>query len=186
MNTPFRTPWDKPSPPGYGAAIEAATNIAAPLLAGFSITTIGVVSADSDKFRWPSIALLLLTLAAILLVASLQLGFHARMHLYSKADLAAWWGEETDLEQLKEEQVADMESWRRIKGLARVAYNAGIVFLAVGISAALVPRSEEDSVNAALRWAACGLGLTAAALEFANGVVNPIASRVFRKSGSGN
>ncbi|MGW1022671.1 hypothetical protein ACWD4J_02975 [Streptomyces sp. NPDC002577] len=53
----------------YARAKDTVTTIAAPLLASGGLGLIGVVAAGEDKFRWPGQALLLVTLAAILLVS---------------------------------------------------------------------------------------------------------------------
>lgn len=118
--------WRKPSPLGFGAAVDAVTNVAAPLLAGFGVAAIGVVSADTDKFRWPGLVLLSLTLAALLFVTCVQFGFHARRHLYSFADIAAWWSEDELREHrdlLREEQNADFHLWNRWRAWAYAAYS---------------------------------------------------------------
>jgi len=159
--------WRKPAPLGYSPALDAATNIAAPLLAGFSITVIAAVAAGSDSFRWPGPVLLSLTVAAVLLVASVQFGFHARQHLYSAADVAAWWTAE-DLAQpgrtdrLQREQHADYATWEQWSTKARMAYNTGIVILAVGVALMLAPPHSADRAQAAFRWTAAAVAATAA------------------------
>nr|BBJ47512.1 hypothetical protein SAVMC3_01410 [Streptomyces avermitilis] len=127
--------WRKPSPLGLGVAVDAVTNVAAPLLAGFAIATIGVVGADGGHFRWPGPVLLCLTLSALLFVTCVQFGFHARRHLYSFADISAWWSDEEmrdhrDL--LREEQNADFQLWNRWRGRAYTAYSGGMVMLWLG------------------------------------------------------
>jgi hypothetical protein len=67
--------WSVPSPYGAPAAVDSLSTIAAPLLGGFSITLVGVVVQASEKFRFSSIALLLLTVAAVLLLLCVQCGF---------------------------------------------------------------------------------------------------------------
>jgi hypothetical protein len=131
-------------------------NVAAPLLAGFSITAIAAVAASSDKFRWPGAALLTLTLAAVLLVASLQFGFNARQHLYSAADVVAWWAQEDMAqpgrsERLQREQHKDYISWGRWSSKARMAYNAGITVLAAGVAVVLAPPYQVHHSEALLR-----------------------------------
>jgi hypothetical protein len=164
--------WKKPAPLGYGAALDAMANIAAPLLAGFSITAIAAVAADSDKFRWPGAALLTLTLAVLLLVASLQFGFHARRYLYSGADVAAWWSPE-DLaepgrsERLERDQHNDFDRWARESSKARGTYNAGIAVLAVGLALVLAPPHSAGSAQAILRWIAAAVAFAGAFGELA-------------------
>jgi hypothetical protein len=159
--------WKKPVPLGYGQAIDAMTNVAAPLLAGFSITVIAAVAAASDKFRWPGAALCALALAVVLLVASLQFGFTARQHLYSAADVAAWWSQE-DLaqplrsERLQGEQHIDYTSWRQWSFKAIIAYNAGITALAIGVALVLVPPPSVHHFEAVLRWIAAAVAVAGA------------------------
>jgi len=151
-------------------------NVAAPLLAGFSITVIAAVAASSDKFRWPGAALLTLTLATVLLVASLQFGFTARQHLYSAADVAAWWAQE-DLDQpgrserLQREQHRDYTTWERWSSKARMAYNAGITVLAVGVALVLAPPHSAHHSEAVLRWIAAAAAAAGALGEIVWGAV---------------
>jgi hypothetical protein len=147
-------------------------NVAAPLLAGFSITAIATVAASSDRFRWPGAALLILTLATILLVTSLQFGFHARQHLYSAADVAAWWTQE-DLaepgrpERLQREQHRDYAHWERWSAKARITYDAGITVLAVGLALVLAPPHSAEQSQAVFRWIASALAAAGALGELA-------------------
>jgi hypothetical protein len=154
-------------------------NVAAPLLAGFSITAIAAVSASSDKFRWPGAALLALTLAAILLVTSLQFGFRARSYLYSGEDVASWWTrDEMDrrLENLAQTQRDDFELWMRWSARARGAYNLGIVVLAIGIAAVLAPPHSTEQSQAAFRWIAAAFAAVGALGEFCWGTI-PVVNR---------
>jgi hypothetical protein len=157
--------WQKPAPLGYGQAIDTVTTIAAPLLAGFSVATIGVIASSSDKFRWPGVTLLMLTAAAILLVTSLQCGFFARQHLYSARDVGDWWPEEdrtpASNERLQREQHEDIQRWRRWVPRARYTYDVGIVTLALGVAAALVPPSDSGA-QVDWRWAAASLAAAGA------------------------
>lgn len=165
----FRPPqWAKPAPPGYGAAADAAHFVAAPLLAAGAIALLGVVAADADKFRTPSVALLMLTLAAVSLIASVQIGFHARALLYSAADVAAWWGED-DLAQrqdrLRRRQREDLELWRGKIFRAVMTYNVGVTLLATGVAFCLAPPATSETGSAVVRWIACGIAGLAALCE---------------------
>jgi hypothetical protein len=135
------------------------------LLAGFSVATIGVVAANSHAFRWSGIALFALTASAILMVASLQFGFHARQHLYSAADIRDWWTaeelNEPRIAHLQREQKEDFRRWLNWSTKSRVAYNTGIVTLALGVAATLVPEPGKG-VQESLRWAAVGLATSGA------------------------
>ena len=164
-----RPAWRKPAPLGYGPALDSMSNVAAPLLAGFSITAIAAVAADSDKFRWPGAALVALTLATMLLVTSLQFGFHARGYLYSGEDLRAWWTDE-ELErrsdELQQTQHDHFGRWQQWGARARLAYNSGIIVLALGIALLLAPPPSAVHAEAALRWIAAALAGIGALGEF--------------------
>jgi hypothetical protein len=116
--------------------------IAAPMLAGFTIALAGVVAQAADKFRWPGVALLLLTISAVLLVTSVQAGF------WSQRPVALW----------------RITFWRIA---AARTYAAGIVVLFLGLSAVLVP----PDISNAWRWAAASIALLAAVGETIWGVV---------------
>jgi hypothetical protein len=61
-------------------AADAMTGVAAPLLAGFTISLIGFVVASPERARWPGLSLLLLTLSALTLLLCVQAGFWARRY----------------------------------------------------------------------------------------------------------
>lgn len=158
---PFIPPdWAKPALLGYGHAADAAHFVAAPLLAAASVTLIGVVGADSDKFRLASITLLVLSMAAVVLVGSVQYGFHARALLYSAADVETWWGRD-DLQRweelLRARQRRHYERWKRKIGRAVTTYNIGVTLLGTGVALCLVPAASASSMSVTARWAACAV-----------------------------
>lgn len=165
MNDPR---WEKPAPLGYAASADAAHFVAAPLLAAGALALLGVVAADHDKFRLPEAAMLVLTLALIALVASIQFGFQARQWLYSAADVTAWWGEQ-DLpereEKLRRDQQADFERWRRHNHRAVTTYNGGVTLLATGVAMCLAPPVNASAAGSVTRWLACALAGLAALAE---------------------
>ena len=163
-----RPRWRRPSPLGYGPSIDAMGNVAAPLLAGFSVATLGIVLTAEQSLRWPGIVIICLTGAAASFVMCLQCGFHARQHLYSPADAADWW-EESDLEarrdDIQAEQEHDYEVWLVWMNRTRRLYNSGIYVLWVGIGVALVPPVRESTSEATSRWAAVGVATAALLTE---------------------
>jgi hypothetical protein len=56
--------WSKPAPLGYGNSIDSVAGVASPLLAGFSLASVIVVSDDARNFRWPGAAILALAVDA--------------------------------------------------------------------------------------------------------------------------
>ncbi|WP_436532073.1 hypothetical protein [Actinoplanes sp. HUAS TT8] len=169
----FRRPgWRKPAPLGYGPAVETATGVAAPLLAGFSIAFLGVVGADADKFRWPSQAMLLSLCAGLSLIMAVQCGFNARQYLYSPADLADWWTEEDRTvpgraERLQEEQRADFALWQQWARRGRIAYNLGIVLFTAATALVIAPPPSAAGGDAAVRWLGTGIAFGVSAGEAA-------------------
>lgn len=70
--------WRKPAPLGYGSAIDSVGSVAAPLLAGFCLATVIIVSDDAANFRWPGAVLLALAIAAVAFVGSVQCAYNSR------------------------------------------------------------------------------------------------------------
>jgi uncharacterized membrane protein YdbT with pleckstrin-like domain len=67
-----------PSPYGAPAAIEMMGSVAAPLLAGFSLTLLILVITNSDAFRWPGLVLVAFAVSAVTLISVVQFTFWAR------------------------------------------------------------------------------------------------------------
>lgn len=151
--------WAKPAPLGYGQAADAAHFVAAPLLASAAVALVGVVGADGEKFRWPGAAVLMLCLAALALVGSIQQSFHARALLYSYDDLESWWGSEDlkDLdEELRRQQRLDYEQWKSKIDRAVGLYNLGVALIGAGLSLCAAPPPGSALDDAVPRWIACG------------------------------
>jgi hypothetical protein len=99
-------PWRRPAPLGNGPAVDAIGNVAAPLLAGFSVSTIGIVLTAESAIRWPGAVFITLTLAAASFIMCVQCNFHARVYFYSPADAADWWSESDFNERREDIQAA--------------------------------------------------------------------------------
>ncbi|MFC8514072.1 hypothetical protein [Streptomyces sp. NPDC057257] len=148
-----------PKPLGLVRANETALFIASPLLSAGAISLIGVVCADSSEFLWAGPALLLLVFAVILLLLSIQLGYHARQWIYSYEDLQNWTAQSDPPLQALERQAEDYKKGRKKLLRAGMVYNAGTVFLAFGIASALVP----DGTDALGVWRLVATGFVATA-----------------------
>ncbi|MGW1030248.1 hypothetical protein ACWD4J_42505 [Streptomyces sp. NPDC002577] len=152
----------------YARANDAVTTVAAPLLASGGVGLIGVVAADEDKFRWPGPALLLVTLAAILLVSCVQWGFRARPCLYSMADVEQLYGGALTAEQRERyahQHAVDHARWQRTTALADASYTAGLIALGLGVALVLAP--PVGGTHAGWRWTAFGAVLLAVVMEAA-------------------
>ena len=85
--------WLLPSPKrGYGtsAAVQSVGSVAAPLLAGFSFTLVGLVLASPDRIRWPGASLVLLTAAGLSHVTAVQCAAWAREWNPTPSELLNW------------------------------------------------------------------------------------------------
>ncbi len=87
-------------------------DVAAPLLAGFSLTAIITLSSDTGHHRWSGATLLAFTMATVTLITALENSKYARE---------------------KSRPVADRERWeRRTRNLYHL-YHFGIVALLLGL-----------------------------------------------------
>ncbi|MFJ8001680.1 hypothetical protein ACIQ7D_32025 [Streptomyces sp. NPDC096310] len=155
----MRLSWRKPAPLNWWAAREAQYTTAAPLLGGASITLLGLVITDRDKFRWPDPALLALALTALFMVVAVVWGVRSRQYLYSRGDVEAWWGPLSEMsanrrEELIRDQRRHYSKWIRLAGRADFCYSSGLLCLATGSSLALAPPAH--AAAPAWRWLAAG------------------------------
>ena len=113
--------------------IESVGNVVLPLLAGFSITALVVVSDDAGNFRLPGPTILALSCAALALIVAVQCAYHARVYLSSK----------------QPDYKKGIHWARRTRGF----YDAGIFSLLLGVALAVFPH-RDTAVQAGFRWAA--------------------------------
>ena len=150
---------------GAMGAVQSVGTIAAPFLAGFSITLVGVIVATKN-FAHGGVAELLLTGAALLMVGSMQFSLWARQHEVSPTFYAEWFPGATEerVEYYKAEQARLARKWRFWSGLTRLAYNAGILLLLAGLLTILLP--PEGITLGTARGAAAGLAAAGLAAEY--------------------
>jgi hypothetical protein len=162
--------WRKPAPLGYGSAIDSLGSVAAPLLAGFSLASVIIVSDDSVNFRWPGAVVLALAIAAVALIGSVQCAYYARQYLWSGAEVSDWWPEmkaDTGLETLlRREQAEAFYRWGGWIRWARTTYDFGIMALLAGLGLGLVPL-HDSGFQSSLRWAAVSVAFVACVGEAA-------------------
>lgn len=113
-------------------------DVAAPLLAGFSLASVITVTAAIDQFRWPGGVVLLLTIAAVAFVGVVR--------------YVTRWGH------------YPIEPTRRRLWLL---YHLGIIALLSGLGLALFPR-HGVGMEENLRRVASGIAFAASAFEFLN------------------
>jgi hypothetical protein len=158
-----------PMPLGYSAALENVGTTAAPLLAGFAFTLIGLVVTSSKALAQPALALLLLVIASLLLIWTVQFAFNARRYYIPPGDYLSL-VQMTPDGMTKDELRREYSSWllkhQKLLDRARATYNAGIVFLLAGVTIVLIPPGRLADVSL--------LRLIAAGFVFAGAVVEAI------------
>ncbi len=135
--------WEIPYPPGALVAVETMGTVAAPLLAGFSITLALFVVQAHGSLHWPNVALVLLVVAALTLLGALQATFWARYYSATPPELAGWWEASLNnpdrLRAVQDEQrilISGQRTWAR---RARLSYNVGLISLLLAFPVVLVP-----------------------------------------------
>jgi hypothetical protein len=160
--------WRKPAPLGYGNAIDSVGSVASPLLAGFSLASVIVVSDDAEKFRWPGAVILALAIAAAALITAVQCAYNARQYLWSSEEVRQWWPdmeEGSDRERLlRAEQSEGFRRWGSWARWTRISYDCGILALLAGLAFALPPEHGTGTQDS-LRWAASGVVFVVCASE---------------------
>jgi hypothetical protein len=99
---------------------------------------IGLIVPDTTKFRWPGVGLLLLALAAVLFVASVQCAFWAKEYAITPGDLDAWYGDMSKHDKIAYQRAHQL-NFRRWVARMNKSYRLGILALLSGMTVALVP-----------------------------------------------
>jgi hypothetical protein len=150
---------------GYSDAVDRVGTTAAPLLAGFALTLVGLTVTRDTNVRWPEATLALLVLSALLLIAAVQASFNARSWVVPLSEFL------TRLEATPEPDRA-VVTGTYAQGLTkhafwlnvtRWAYNLGILFLLAGLAFVLVPKGDVSAAQSGvIALAAVGFLLEAA------------------------
>ena len=137
---------------------KSVGDVAAPLLAGFSFTSVIVVSSSVEHFRWPGEAILALTIAATMLIAAVQC---------AKYVLDESWTGPSRSEASAKLPVIFFRTLLRTGGWSswtRRFYHLGVVALLAGLAFALAPQHATGGQEI-LRWVASVLAFVACGLE---------------------
>jgi hypothetical protein len=124
--------------------VDSVGAVTLPLLAGFSITSVVVVSDDAMSFQWPGATILALAFAALVLVAAVQCAYHARVYL-------------SDTE-------SDYEIGLRWAKRTRRFYDAGLFALLISLGLVVIPR-HVAGIQDYFRLAAAALACVALLCE---------------------
>jgi hypothetical protein len=157
--------WSRPEPLGLATSGSTFGSVAAPLLAGFSLTAVvELVGKDDGGLRGDG-ALIAFAAAAGLLVYTIQLSVTAARHQVSPADRLAWIPEarldDDWLNWLRDNQWRDEALAERQRARARVSYNGGILAFLAGLVLVLVPGPGDWRLARVLALAAAGTVLLA-------------------------
>jgi hypothetical protein len=152
--------WKAPWPYGDPAAAESAGSVAAPLLAGFCFTLIGLLVPEGKGIRWPDLALALFVAGGFFFIGAVQCGAWARQWTVTPSELDEW-GPDDPPERKEAEQRAHALGFAIWSRRLRSMYRAGILALLAGITITLVPSSHIT----AMRWVAIAIAAVGLAVE---------------------
>jgi hypothetical protein len=166
--TPPDPGWTPPWPLALSEGVQAAGTVAAPLLAGFSLTSLLLVlqgvsgSEEAERaYAGPADAcIILLAAATVVLVFAVQFAMHARSHQVMPSQVFDWWEADSTNPTVVEDLRQHLEDNLTWSARAGTAYNAGVVLLLAAIPLLLVPTGPVADVSAG-RWAAVAVGVVA-------------------------
>lgn len=175
--------WEMPAPLGRPESIQTAGAVAAPLLAGFSLTIATVILPDISTeprtfARWGDLSLGLLFGAAIFLVMAVQCAMTARSYQVTPEELLTWWGRPggPPNEAMLANQREHAEKNKSWISMTRFTYNFGILLLLTALPLTILPPGNIPTG----RWVVAviaGLGILAEVIW----VCAPLAKAAARK-----
>lgn len=162
--------WLRLVPLGYGIGLTSFATIAAPLLAGFSLTTIVALSSSAEnRGTRGDIAIAAFSVTTTLMLFALQTGIAAserdippdqRAAQYPEARHGLRW-----MEKLRAEQWRDQALALRLYARCRWTYNLGIIAFLGGLIALLIPSPGKwGDLHTGLVFRIAALAVTAIAL----------------------
>jgi hypothetical protein len=167
--------WRRPVPIGYVAGFTSFATIAAPLLAGFSLTAIVTLSGSSDnRGTRGDIAISAFSAATVLMLFTLQAGIAAGQRAVLPDQRAAQYPEARSrlgwMQTLRNDQWRDERLAWRIYARCRWTYNLGIIAFLSGLITLLIPSTFKWDLNhlhtiPAFRWPALAIAVIALAIE---------------------
>lgn len=135
--------WRRSEQPDSFEAERGLGSISAPLLAGFSLSTVALLTTLEKTPRLAEFVVVAMTFSTASLLTSLQLTATGTRYVSSPADRRAWRPEITRdravLEDERKNQRVDLELALKIMRRAGWAYNAGLLAFFLGITLLLVP-----------------------------------------------
>lgn len=131
---------DPPPTSAYADVVDKLGTIAAPLLGGFSITLIGLVASKdaSATIRWPAWVLCTLIAAAVLFLLAVQWTIAGRQFFLTPEEHAAQ-SPQAPEETRRQSYAAAMGDFRAWATRARIAFDAGLAALLLGLAEVALP-----------------------------------------------
>jgi hypothetical protein len=153
--------WRRFEPIGYGAGLVSFSSVAAPLLTGFSLTTIVELLGRSARGPYGDAAITAFAVAAGLLIFAIQAGLAASQLAPPVDQRAAQVPEAREhqewMRRVREDQWRDANLAARLFRRTRYTYNLGILAFLVGLLCTLLPGSGAWSPARIVAVAAVGL-----------------------------
>jgi hypothetical protein len=138
--------WNQRHPINYPKQLEVAGGIAAPLLAGFSLTTVAQLVIGSDHPWLSEWATALFALAAALLIFAVQLSAKALGYAATPSERLDYNPEAASIPEvlklIRRRQWEEMELRAKYSTRARFCYNGGLLAFLSGLGLILVPHSS--------------------------------------------
>jgi hypothetical protein len=158
---PTSAPWQRPRRLGYSETLRGLGGIVAPLLTGFSLTSIALLLTTATKPPLADWAVLALTIAVVCLLFSMQVAFLALARSPSPADILTWKPEvrvsREALQKAREEQAANFADMKRFWKLSGDTYDLGLGFFLSAVLLLLIPPTWSAPRIAAVSVASLGL-----------------------------
>jgi hypothetical protein len=138
-------PWERPTHLGYSETLRGLGGIVAPLLTGFSLTSIALLLTSATKPPLADWAVVALTVTVACLLFSMQVAFLALARSPSPADILTWEPQvlvsREALQKARGEQAANFADMKRFWDLTSRAYDIGLVSFLTGGVLLLIPAS---------------------------------------------
>jgi hypothetical protein len=142
---PTSAPWQRPQRLGYSETLRGLGGIVAPLLTGFSLTTIALLLTTRSKPPLADWAMVPMTITVACLLFSMQVAFLALARSPSPADILTWEPQvavsREALQKAREQQAANFADMTRFWNMCGSAYDLGVAGFLAGVVLLLVPYS---------------------------------------------
>lgn len=153
--------------------------VAAPLLGGFAFTGIALVLQIRHDLAWPDGALVLLVVAFLAFVTSVQATFHAKRNYVAPDEWIAWLqlaSTDRRRQHLQAAYITGLEAHRRWSNVARRTYNLAIVGLFAATTIVLIPSGHFGAARAVAVGLA-SLGVIGEVAWILHGELSPLRQR---------